>query len=59
LGSSSCDASRGMESVTPVPTAVVETLRDWSAETVQASMSTPEAVPAAAPDCWEGGGTAL
>jgi hypothetical protein len=44
-----------MESVTPVPTAVVETLRDWSAETAQASISTPDAVPG----CWDGGGTAL
>jgi hypothetical protein len=56
---SSCDASRGMERLTPVPTAVVETLRDWSAETVHASMLTPDDVAGAVPDCWDGGGTAL
>ena len=48
-----------MESVAPAPTAEVETLRDWSAVTVHASMSTPDAVPAAVPDCWDSGGTAL
>jgi hypothetical protein len=40
-----------MESETPVPRAVGEMLRDSSADTVQASMSTGAA------DCWDGGGT--
>lgn len=51
LGSSSC--SRGMESVTPVPRAVGETLSDSKADTVQASISGP-AKPEA---CCAGGGT--
>lgn len=48
--------SRGMERVTPVPPAVLEMLRDWNADTVQASMLTSDAV---FPDCWDGGGTPL
>lgn len=47
-----------MESVTPVPRAVGEMLRDSRAEMVQASMSMDEADLVAA-DCWLGGGTLL
>lgn len=51
LGGSTC--SRGIESVTPVPRAVGETLSDSRADTVQASMSGPGKPEA----CCEGGGT--
>jgi hypothetical protein len=44
-----------MESVTPVPRAEGETLRDCSAEIVQVSMSSVCAVIG----CWVGGGTEL
>lgn len=48
--------SRGIESVTPVPRADGDTLRDCKAETVHDSISTPAG---AAWGCWDGGGTEL
>jgi hypothetical protein len=49
--------SSGIERVTPVPRAEGETLRDCSADTVQASMSSAAEEGVAAAPCWDGGGT--
>lgn len=55
MSSFSSRASRGIERVTPVPTAEGEILSDSRAATVHASMSTPDPVAG----CCAGGGTEL